>query len=151
MSRLHHIDIAGYPYMVTTVTAGRIPVLAEPAHAQIVMDGVLHGRAMGWWKLIAFVVMPNHFHMIIVPTQKHVSGCVKAVKGYSARLINARLQRHGALWQAGFFDYVLDTEEKIISRIDYIEGNPVRRGLTARPEEYIFSSASCVGKMDRVF
>ena len=151
MSRLRHIAIAGYPYMVTAITAGRSPVLAEPVHAQIVMDGVLHGRAMGWWKLMAFVVIPDHLHMMIVPDQKDISRCVKAVKGYSARLINAHLQRRGALWQDGFFDYVLDTEEKIISRIHYIEGNPVRRGLAVRPEEYIFSSASCVEIMDLVF
>jgi putative transposase len=151
MGRLHHLAVAGYPYMVTTVIACRAPVLAEPAHAQIVMDSLFHGRAMGWWKLAAFVVMPDHLHMMIVPTRKSISECVKAVKGYSARLINARLKRSGTLWQAGFFDYVLDTEEKALNRIRYIENNPVRKGLVVMPEEYIFSSSAYAGKMDRVF
>jgi putative transposase len=151
MSRLHHIVIPDYPYMVTTVTAARVPFFTDPADAQIVLDAVLHGRSLGWWKVNAFVVMPDHLHIMMIPAKKNISECVKAIKGYSARLINARRQRRGSLWQPGFFDYILDSEDKILGRIAYIENNPVRSGLVTHPEEYIFSSASCVGKMDRVF
>jgi putative transposase len=151
MSRLSHIVIPDYPYMVTTVTADRLPIFADNAYAQIVMEAILYGRSVDWWKVIAFVVMPDHLHMILIPAKKNISGCVKAIKGYSARLINAHRQHNGGLWQPGFFDYILDSEDKLISRIAYIEENPVRKGLVAHPEEYIFSSASCVGKMDRVF
>jgi putative transposase len=137
--------------MVTTVTADRFPVFTDPVYAQIVMDAVLHGRAAGWWKVIAFVVMPDHLHIIMIPAGKNISQCVKAIKGYSARLINALRQHREALWQPGFFDYVLDSEDEVFTRIAYIEGNPVRKGLAAHPEEYPFSSALCTEKMDRVF
>ena len=65
MNRLRHIVIPDYPYMVTTVTADRFPFFTDPADAQIVLDAVLHGRSLGWWKVIAFVVMPDHLHMKI--------------------------------------------------------------------------------------
>ncbi len=151
MSRLRHIIIPDYPYMVTTVTAARFPFFTDPADAQIVLDTILHGRSLGWWKVIAFVVMPDHLHVMMIPAKKSISEGVKAIKGYSARLINARRQCRGSLWQPGFFDYILDSEDKILSRIAYIENNPVRSGLVAYPEEYIFSSASWVEKMDRMF
>lgn len=151
MSRLRHIIIPDYPYMVTTVKVDRFPVFTDPAYSKIVIDAVLHGRSMGWWKVIAFVVMPDHLHIMMVPAKKNISECVKAIKGYSARLINARRQCRGALWQPVFFDYVLDNKDKVISRVAYIEDNPVRRGLAVHPEYYIFSSASCVEKMDRMF
>jgi putative transposase len=151
MHRLRHIVIPDYPYMVTTVTAARFPFFTDPADAQIVLDAILQGHYLGWWKVIAFVVMPDHLHIIMVPAKKNISECVKAIKGYSARLTNARLQRRGSLWQPGFFDYILDSEDKILSRVAYIENNPVRSGFVAHPEEYSFSSASWVEKMDRVF
>ncbi|MFA5285490.1 MAG: hypothetical protein WC347_07840 [Smithellaceae bacterium] len=47
MSRLRHIVIPDYPYMVTTVPADRFPVFTDPADAQIVLDAVLHGRSPG--------------------------------------------------------------------------------------------------------
>ena len=151
MSHFRHIAVADYPYMVTTVIANRQPVLAKPVHAGMVMEAILHGREMSWWKIMAFVVMPDHLHMIIIPGKKDIHGCIKAVKGYAARLINARIGRQGSLWQPGYFDYILTLEEQIISRIRYIEENPVRKGLVATPEEYPFSSATRVEKMDREF
>jgi REP element-mobilizing transposase RayT len=67
MSRLRHIVIPDYPYIVTTVTADRFPVFTDPADAQIVLDAVLHGRSPGWWKVIAFVVMLDHLHIMMIP------------------------------------------------------------------------------------
>ncbi|MEN6359445.1 MAG: hypothetical protein ABFD59_05235 [Smithella sp.] len=65
MSRLRHIVIPDYP---TTVTADRFPVFTDPADAQIVLDVVLHGRSPGWWKVIAFVVMLDHLHIMMIHT-----------------------------------------------------------------------------------
>jgi len=100
---------------------------------------------------LLFVVMPDHLHIMMIPVRKNISQCIKAIKGYSARLINAYRQCRGSLWQPGFFDYVLDSEDKVIGRVAYIEDNPLRKGLVGHPEEYIFSSASCAEKMDHVF
>jgi len=39
-----------------------------------------------------------------------------------------------------FYDYILDSEEKVLSRIRYIEENPVRNGMVTNAEDYKYSS-----------
>jgi len=46
----------------------------------------------------------------------------------------------GFIWQSGFYDYILDSEEKVLTRIRYIENNPVRKGMVSQPEDYAYSS-----------
>lgn len=84
--------------------------------------------------------MPDHMHLIIIPRNKDISGCMKSIKGFSARQINEMFKRRGSIWQSGFYDYILDSEEKVLSRIRYIEENPVRKGMVIRPEDYRYSS-----------
>lgn len=50
------------------------------------------------------------------------------------------LDRKGSIWQNAFYDYVLDGEEKVLSRMRYIEDNPVRKGLVIRIADYEYSS-----------
>ncbi|MBI2413611.1 MAG: transposase [Deltaproteobacteria bacterium] len=126
--------------MVTAVTHERRLVFADAAPSDILLEAVLFGRKQGWYYIFAFVIMPDHLHMIITPKDKNISECVKSIKGFSSRRINTLLSSRGSLWQRGFFDHILDTEEKVLSRIRYIEENPVRKGLVEKPEEYKYSS-----------
>ena len=73
---------------------------------------------------------------------------MKSLKGYSARRINIKLGDRGSVWQSGFYDYILDSEEKILRRMLYIEENPVRQGLVENAEDYEYSSARYRGDMD---
>ena len=104
------------------------------------LESVLFERRLQWYYLLSFVIMPNHMHLIIIPRDKNISECLKSIKGFSARRLNSMLDRKGSIWQTGFYDYVLDGEEKVLSRMRYIEDNPVRKGLVTRPESYQYSS-----------
>jgi putative transposase len=66
---------------------------------------------------------------------------MKSIKGFSSRRINEVLNRKGSIWQAGFYDYILDSEEMLLSRIRYVEENPVRKGIVEYAEDYKYSSA----------
>ena len=65
---------------------------------------------------------------------------MKSIKGYSARQINKVFIRKDSIWQSGFYDFILDSEEKVLSRMKYIEDNPVRKGLVTHSEDYKYSS-----------
>lgn len=67
-------------------------------------------------------------HLIIIPRGKNISECMKSIKGFSARKINSLLRRNGSIWESGFCDYVLGSEEKVLTRMRYIEDNPLRKG-----------------------
>ena len=84
--------------------------------------------------------MPNHVHILIAP-QADLSRITKTVKGYSARESNARLHRSGEFWQQESYDHWVRDEKERNRIIRYIEENPVAAGLSARLEDWQWSSA----------
>ncbi len=54
---------------------------------------------------------------------------MNGIKGASAHSINKLLKRRGHVWQDESFDHILRSEEKMISKVEYICQNPVRKGL----------------------
>jgi putative transposase len=140
MPESKHMYIKDYPHVVTTVTLDREPIFKESKAGEILLDAILFGRRQQWYYLLSFVIMPDHMHLIIIPRDKNISECLKSIKGFSARRINSVFERKGPVWQNGFYDYILDNEEEVLSRMRYIENNPVRKGMVTRPESYKFSS-----------
>jgi len=141
MPRLRHIHIQEYPYLTTTVTLKREPIFADFKTADILLEAFFFGKRQEWYYLLSFVIMPDHMHLILIPRSKNISECMKSIKGFSARKVNLLLKRNGSIWQTGFYDYILDSEEKVLSRVRYIEDNPVRKGLAISPQDYSYSSA----------
>jgi len=148
MPKLKHIFIKDYPYVVTTVTLDREPILKESRAANAVVEAILFGKRQQWYYLLSFVIMPDHMHLVIIPRDKNISQCMKSVKGFSARRINSMFNRTGSIWQNGFYDYILDSEEKVLSRMRYIENNPVRKGVVTNTEDYGYSSAKYRAETD---
>ena len=148
MPKIAHIQLDEYPYMVTTATVDRKPIFKNKTLANILLKAIWFGKTQNWYHLLSFVIMYDHLHLIIVPNRKNISRCMKSLKGYSARRINIKLGDRGSVWQSGFYDYILDSEEKILRRMLYIEENPVRQGLVENAEDYEYSSARYRGDMD---
>ena len=148
MPRLRHIHLNDHPYITTTVTNNREQIFKDSKAADIVLDAILFGRSQKWYYLLSFVIMPDHMHLIIIPREKNISECMKSIKGFSARKINEGFSRRGSIWQRGFYDYILDSEEMVISRIRYIEENPVRKGMVRYAEDYRYSSVRCREETD---
>ncbi len=141
MPRLKHVYVKDYPYLVTTVCLNRKPIFRESKAAHAVVEAIFFGKMQQWYYLLSFVIMPDHMHLIIIPRNKNISQCMKSIKGFSARKINSMFDKRGSIWQNGFYDYVLDNEEKVLSRMRYIEDNPVRTGIVTNTEGYEYSSA----------
>ena len=115
--------------------------LASPEFAAYAEYPIVHGADLGRYQLHAYVVMPNHVHLLLdphVPLGK-ISG---PLKGVAACDINARLGRTGRpLWQDESFDHWIRNSAEFERIRHYIEWNPVRAGLVARPEDWKWSSA----------
>lgn len=89
----------------------------------------------------AWCLMPNHVHLILVPSAGGGLGAVmRRTQGRYTRAINAREGRVGHLWQARFASFVMD-EPYLLACARYVELNPVRAGLTQRAEDWPWSSA----------
>jgi type I restriction enzyme R subunit len=82
------------------------------------------------YQLAAFVVMPNHVHVLFRPVGEYVlSEIVGSWKGFSAKRINANLRRTGSLWQADYWDRLIRSSRHFIGCLKYIRANPTKANL----------------------
>jgi REP element-mobilizing transposase RayT len=115
--------------------------LRRPEIASCVEAAIRRGVVLGRFVLHAYVVMPNHVHVLLDPLAP-VRGITAGIKGASARDGNRVLRRVGKpFWQDESFDHWVRSSAQFERIRAYIEHNPVKAGLAASPEEWQWSSA----------
>lgn len=108
--------------------------LRQPEIAELVLDVLMRGVDLGHYKLHAWVVMPNHVHLLLRPLI-NLSRLLGSLK-------TALLGRGGQpFWQGESFDHLVRNEAEFRRIMRYIETNPVVAGLAERQEAYRWSSA----------
>jgi len=123
-------------YFVTSVTENRKHIFSDKKNIKILLYAFNEYRYKYLYKIIAYVILPDHFHWLIIPDEKaNISKIMKAVKGYTAKKIGA-----GKLWQHQFLDHCIRKKEDYKIHIDYIHKNPVKHGLISEISEYKWSS-----------
>ena len=103
-------------------------------------------------KVWAYCLMPNHVHIVAVPEQiDSLANLFRPVHQKYSRNINARFGWRGHLWQERFHSSAMD-EAHTLAAVRYVELNPVRARLCARPQDWMFSSANAhlSGREDRL-
>jgi REP element-mobilizing transposase RayT len=94
------------------------------------------------YRLFAWVVMPNHVHMLATRFEEFtLAGIMQSFKSITAHRANKALNRQGRFWMEEYFDRYIRNAEHFQKTIRYIEANPVKAGLCSRPEDWPFSSA----------
>jgi len=116
--------------------------LRQPAVADMVVEEIQYNAGiLGHYVLHAFVVMPNHVHLLATPGVA-LPKLTKSLKGITARRANAMLGLTGRpFWQEESYDHTVRHEREFGKIRNYIEGNPVRAGLARDASEYRWSSA----------
>jgi putative DNA methylase len=116
--------------------------LREPAVANVSVDSIVRGAdEFRHYEKHAWVVMPNHVHLLITPMTS-VPKLLGLLKTATARKSNLLLVRSGKpFWQDESYDRVVRTWDEFVRIRRYIENNPVRAGLASTPERYEWSSA----------
>jgi REP element-mobilizing transposase RayT len=114
--------------------------LRRPEVAKL-MEGALLFRHEADYDLWAWVVMPNHVHLLFLTRDVPMWQLVDAWKGYTAKAANKILGRKGRFWQEGYWDtYMRDREHEVRTQ-RYIENNPTKAKLVVLPKEWPWSSA----------
>ena len=135
MAQPPHFEIEGSIYFITTRLKDR-KFLFTADQTEIVNKTILDLKARKEWALYAYVIMPNHLHLLVKPTQYSVSKTIQLFKGRASKQIN-----EGNFWQKGFFDFTILTDAKFKEKVNYIHFNPVKWGLVERAEDYRYSTA----------
>lgn len=94
------------------------------------------------YRLIAWVIMPNHAHLLLVPLDgAKLSAIMQRLKSYTSHEANRMLGRRGHFWNKEYFDRYIRDGEHFSKTLRYIEMNPVKAGLCETPEDWPFGSA----------
>ncbi|MBZ5527988.1 MAG: transposase [Acidobacteriia bacterium] len=115
--------------------------LADPEIAGYAEYPIVRGAELGRFQLHAYVIMPNHVHILFEP-RLPLAKITGVLKGVAARDANATLGRSGKpFWQDESFDHWVRNSTEFERIRHYIEWNPVRAGLVTQPEDWSWSSA----------
>ncbi len=116
--------------------------LSRPEFARLVVQALSDGAArFQRHELHAFVVMPNHVHALVTP-RVNAKEWLGPLKGFTGHEGNRILGRNGPFWQDESYDHMVRTSGEFERIKRYIEWNPVKAGLVASPEEFLWSSAT---------
>ncbi|HXC49167.1 MAG TPA: transposase [Candidatus Sulfotelmatobacter sp.] len=141
MGRLAHRTSAGWTYFVTTKAFQSANIFQVQEVATIVVGKLLEYRDKGNYLLHEFVVMPNHLHVLITPSDTTtLERCMQLIKGGSSHEIHRVRGGSMPVWQSGFHDAKIKDWKDHGIKMDYIRFNPVTAKLVARPEEWPFGS-----------
>lgn len=115
--------------------------LGNPAVAKVVQNALLKYDGERY-KLLAWVVMPNHIHALIRAAKGYrLEKIMHSIKSYSASEGNKILGRKGHFWMRETFDRYIRDAGHFERAVRYIENNPVKAKLCSNPEDWEFSSA----------
>ena len=139
--RLPRLDLPGHGYYLTCCLDLRRPLLRQAELAEKLISLYVEQRDAQQIALHGFVVMPDHYHVILtLKGEASVSGVVRAVHSLFARHCRATTQIRGRIWQRRFYDRVIRSESDWRGKLQYLHGNPVRAGLVESPLDYPWSS-----------
>ncbi len=125
-------------YFVTAVTAQRQSLFQVTRTADLMQQTLLDYRAQNRYELHAFVIMPDHLHLLLTPAvDVSLEKAIQFVKGG----FSFRLKREDEVWMRGSNETQILTPEKFRACVHYIEQNPILAGLVSEAREYGFSSA----------
>ena len=121
--------------------------LRDSRIAHLLRNALWHGeRERHFYILRAWVIMPNHVHMLLEPSVP-LPMITRWLKGSTARQANQLLGRTGsAFWQNESFDHWVRNDDELNRIIRYIEYNPVSAGLAQSPADWVWSSARPAGE-----
>ncbi len=141
MPKLKRIILENYCYFVTTNIYKKKNVFKDNRIVQILIEDLEFYRKKYDFRLHAFVIMPDHLHLLITPSEKgDISKIMHDFKSHTSQVINKSLGWNSSLWQEGFYEHVIRDRFDFRRKIDYIHKNPLMAGIVKVLEAYQFSS-----------
>ncbi|HPF40682.1 MAG TPA: transposase [Phycisphaerae bacterium] len=150
-----------HAYFCTITVLDWIPVFIDERYISPVIDSLEFTRKNKGMQLFAYVVMPNHLHLIAASDDLHAH--LRDLKRFTSRTIHDLLKADGrttildwldraaqtarrtrgefSFWSDGFHPQAIWSHDVFDQKLRYLHANPVRKGLVATPEAWRFSSA----------
>lgn len=156
------IRTEGNIYYITSVVHTRLPIFTKPSFIIPLLDSFNFYRYQHAFELLGYVVMPDHFHILIFPqgNSESVSNAMRDFKRFTSGRVTRQAKVEGKLewvkafedagdetgraeykvWQDSFWEMAIWSEKFLREKLNYIHRNPVRGGLVNNPQDYAYSS-----------
>jgi putative transposase len=138
-------------FFVTSSIADKRNLLQSHRAAQLFIDVLYQYRSQHKYLLHDFVVMPDHFHVLITVGQEiSIERAVQFIKGGFAFRAGRELGFRPPVWERGFSEVRIHSAEAVTRIHEYISQNPVRRRLVQSATDYPYSSSREGFDLDKV-
>ncbi len=153
---MRRINVPNHVRFLTFSCYQRLPLLDDPGLRDELAERIERLRGKHEWKILAWVLMPDHVHLAVYPEDGKVTEMLMKIKqGFAQGVVHrwkresspmlARVTVRGGqkyFWQrGGGHDRVVRDRRELEEKIGYVHMNPVRRGLVRRPVDWRWSSA----------
>lgn len=140
--RKGRVSLPNHVYLITTTTVNWQRFFDEFNAGCAATRCFENTEVLGDARMLAWVLMPDHAHWLLLLGEKDELGIVvNRLKSSSSRLANRVIDRHGTLWAPACHDHALRAEEDLHNVARYIVANPLRAGLVKRIGDYPFWNA----------
>ncbi len=162
-------------YFLTFTVTDWVDIFTRLNYKNIIVDSLSYCRQQKGLKLYSWCLMTNHLHLVCsVDPPFRMSDFIRDFKRHTAKALLKEIQHptesrrewllyrfeyagkfdnrieNYRLWQDKSHPIELDTTEMLEQRILYIHENPVRTGIVAKAEEYLYSSARNYADLDAI-
>ena len=126
-------------YHVTARGVARQAISVDD-HDRVRFVALLNGaRRKNDWHLLAYCLMPNHFHLVVACALERLSDGMHFLNFRYAQRFNERHDRIGHLFQDRFGARAVEGDEHFENVCEYVLNNPVRAGLCKYPSDWPWS------------
>jgi putative transposase len=134
-------SIPGQWYSITNVCRHRKNIFSNDLYARLAAKALNSKELWPDAKCLAWVVMPDHMHTLIELGDKEpLSLVIQRIKSLSAAAINRERKLSQQVWQSGYFDHAIRTDEDVRLAARYLIHNPIRAGLAKNMGDYPYWS-----------
>lgn len=132
-------------YLVTAVAAQRRRLFQVTANAELFVATLQENRPKGRFELYAFVVMPDHVHLLLTPAQDiSLEKVMQFLKGGFSYRLKSKMD----VWERGYDSRRITDKRHFETCQRYVEENPVRARMVSAAEEYAYGSCGREGLVD---
>ncbi len=136
-------------YFLTFSTWRHRRLFVVENYARLLLQTLDHYRREGRYLLHAFVLMPDHVHLLLTPAQDvTIERAVQLIKGAYSHELGTLIGRGSEIWQRGFTDHRVRDAQDFVHHWNYIHQNPVVGRLVLNSSEYRYCSSFPGFKLD---
>ena len=148
------------PHFLTCTVINWMPLFTRPETVNIILNALQYRQQHNGWKVYGYVILENHLHLVV--QSEDLLAELPLFKSYTARQLIDYLKechaerllkqmaffckshkhdREYQCWEEGSHPQLIQNEEMLRQKLDYIHFNPVKRGYVDKPEHWRYSSA----------